>query len=189
MKSSIYSSSSAKSIINCTARFAEVLAVPGGGKTHTLMQRGEHLLATGVPAEHILILSFSNASVDELRRRIAALPASARTVAGTHPGLSRVKIQTAHAFAFGLKKKKQRLLTDKELLAFLGQAIKSVVDDCKNSKGPWSSTHISEAKRQLRVRQLEELALAPAQQKFVLRLLAVARASKQKLSALLRYGL
>ena len=183
MKSSTYSS--AKSIVNCTARFAEVRAVPGGGKTHTLLRRGEHLLATGVPAEHILILSFSNASVDELRRRIAALPASARTVAGTHPGLSRVKIQTAHAFAFGLKKKKQRLLTDKELLALLGQAIKSVVDDCKNSKGPWSSTHISEAKRQLRVRQLEELALAPAQQKFVLRLLAVARASKQKLSALI----
>ena len=63
--------SSSQQISKTKAKFAEVIASPGSGKTYTLILRLMYLLIRGVPAENILVLSFSNAAVKELLRRIA----------------------------------------------------------------------------------------------------------------------
>lgn len=48
-----------------------VVAGPGTGKTHTLIHRAAALLRDDVAASEILVLSFTNAVVGELRRRLA----------------------------------------------------------------------------------------------------------------------
>lgn len=50
-----------------------VVAGPGTGKTHALVQRAHALLARDVAASEVLVLSFTNAVVGELRRRLAQL--------------------------------------------------------------------------------------------------------------------
>jgi len=62
-----------------------VEAGPGTGKTRTLIARIEHLLARGVSAQSILVLTFSNKAAREIRERIAGnAPAAAPEVwAGT----------------------------------------------------------------------------------------------------------
>lgn len=50
-----------------------VVAGPGTGKTHTLIHRAAALLRDDVAASEILVLSFTNAVVGELRRRLAQL--------------------------------------------------------------------------------------------------------------------
>jgi DNA helicase II / ATP-dependent DNA helicase PcrA len=62
-----------RKIATTTQRHVEVLASPGSGKTHTLIRRIQHLLSVGVRPEQILVLSFSNASVRELNRRMDSL--------------------------------------------------------------------------------------------------------------------
>lgn len=52
-----------------------VVAPPGTGKTHTVIQRASHLIRTGrvsSPAREILILTFSRAAVGEIIRRVAS---------------------------------------------------------------------------------------------------------------------
>ncbi len=49
-----------------------VVAGPGAGKTEFLVRRTRHLIATGVPPEKILLLSFSRRGAADLRTRIAA---------------------------------------------------------------------------------------------------------------------
>lgn len=48
-----------------------VVAGPGTGKTHTLIHRAVALVEHGVAPSEILVLSFTNAVVGELRRRLA----------------------------------------------------------------------------------------------------------------------
>lgn len=49
-----------------------VVAGPGAGKTEFLVRRVRHLIASGVPPEQILLLSFSRRGAADLRSRIAA---------------------------------------------------------------------------------------------------------------------
>lgn len=58
-----------------------VAAGPGTGKTHLLVGRFRQLLATGVPPERILVLTFSRRAADELRERIGG-EAEVRTFHG-----------------------------------------------------------------------------------------------------------
>jgi len=46
-----------------------VVAGPGAGKTHTLIHRAAALVAMDVAASAVLVLSFTNAVIGELRRR------------------------------------------------------------------------------------------------------------------------
>jgi DNA helicase II / ATP-dependent DNA helicase PcrA len=62
-----------RKIATTTHRHVEVLASPGSGKTFTLIRRIQHLLSVSVRPEQILVLSFSNASVRELNRRMDSL--------------------------------------------------------------------------------------------------------------------
>jgi hypothetical protein len=48
-----------------------VVAAPGTGKTHALIHRAAALVGRGAAASEILVLSFTNAVVGELRRRLA----------------------------------------------------------------------------------------------------------------------
>lgn len=160
-------------IIKTREKHAEVMACPGSGKSTTLLQRIQHLLHT-VPAEQILILSFSNASVNELKSRIKAFTKSDQVAASEW---SKVTVQTAHAFSLTLIKQ-QEVLTEKKAHALLKKSLNSLRRDCNRGE-LWSdaSTKI----KQRRTKQLEEL-LQPHHIKEVLNLLAVARASKQSVT-------
>ena len=65
---------------------------PGTGKTATLVGRVAHLLATGVPASRILVLTFSTRAAGELRQRVTEV---ARDAAGD--------LWTGTFHAFGLE--------------------------------------------------------------------------------------
>ncbi|MFA7268459.1 MAG: ATP-dependent helicase [Sterolibacterium sp.] len=106
-------------IITTKSKRVEVLACPGSGKTHTLIQRVRHLIQTGVPPSKILVLSFSNASVGELKRRMN-FPTSGEVtdqLCSVELALARVKVSTAHSFALGLLPQSKRgfkPMTDKQ---------------------------------------------------------------------------
>jgi DNA helicase-2/ATP-dependent DNA helicase PcrA len=176
--------SSCTQISKSSAERAEVNAVAGSGKTSTLLMRLMYWAGLGIPADKILILSFSKAAVGELRRRLKAKLATADVVASNahqtgsaNTNLSQVTIKTAHAFAKGFLGK-QTVLTDKLAKALLSRAIKSVQKDCQKSLRQGT---ISEATFDRRMKLLVELG---EQQNlaYVLKFLAVARAGAMTLA-------
>ena len=76
-----------------------VEAVPGAGKTRVLVARCEALLAAGVPASAIVLLTFSRRAVGELRARLAPVLAQDRFP----------DIHTFHGFAARLLAQPDRL--------------------------------------------------------------------------------
>lgn len=121
------------------AKHAEVDAVAGSGKTSTLLMRLMYLLVQGIPAQQILILSFSKAATEELQHRIASMLSNSDGVEANQPpsgaapaSLTQVTIKTAHAFAKGMLGE-QTVLTEKMELKLLSQAITSVKKDCRTA--------------------------------------------------------
>src|SRR5688572_21382763 len=74
-----------------------VEAGPGYGKTDVACARVAHLLAAGIPASRIVLLTFTRTAVRELRDRIAAL-----TVPGT--SMNGVEVRTLDSFAWRLRR-------------------------------------------------------------------------------------
>ena len=73
-------------------------AGPGTGKTHTLIQRINHLVTIDdINPDGILVLCFTNAAVDEIRNRLKAFVDS-----GADRGLVNVDVRTFHSFAWWL---------------------------------------------------------------------------------------
>lgn len=156
-------------IIGTKRRYVEVSAVPGSGKTHTLIRRVQRLRET-VPAEQILVLSFSNASVAELNTRMKMLSDQSNDDC-----FDNVTVSTTHALALKYANHKS-VLSDNQANELMAQAIIEVKKDCR--KGVlWASQTDSVIKR--RMTQLDEL-LAATHIKLVLGLLNVKRASRIK---------
>jgi DNA helicase II / ATP-dependent DNA helicase PcrA len=78
---------------------ALILAGPGTGKTQTLARRAANLVVSGVSAETILMLTFTNRAAGELRERLAALATLGGHVGGDARG---VRVMTFHSFGLSL---------------------------------------------------------------------------------------
>lgn len=77
-----------------------ICAGAGSGKTETIVHRIAHMLQQGVAAYHILGLSFSRASAEELRNRVAqVLPACQRQQA------KHLRMKTIHSFCLAIVRK------------------------------------------------------------------------------------
>ena len=72
-----------------------VFAGPGTGKTETLARRFAALVAGGVPAERILVLTFSRRAADEMRDRIIL---RLRQLGGSPLAVSELFVKTFHGF-------------------------------------------------------------------------------------------
>jgi superfamily I DNA/RNA helicase len=70
-------------------RYTNVVAGPGTGKTTTLVHRITHLINSGVPANKILVLTFTTKAAQELigRLRISKAPNAVQVWAGTFHAL------------------------------------------------------------------------------------------------------
>jgi DNA helicase-2/ATP-dependent DNA helicase PcrA len=72
---------------------AQIIAPAGSGKTTTLIARLGVLLARGVPAERIAVVTFNREAAQELSARVAS------RLGPIVPGAERVEVRTLHALA------------------------------------------------------------------------------------------
>lgn len=144
-------------IVETTEPYVEVVAGPGSGKTTVGGHRIWHLVTTGIPAGKILVLSFSKATVGELRRRLDELGTTAHTTVETKKSqihdLSKVVVKTAHAFAFGIASKINpgiTVLSDSNALKLLAQAVKMTLKDVARGVLSIASNCLQKVKTALR---------------------------------------
>jgi len=100
---------------------AAVIAVPGSGKTRTMMERiGILVTEYGISPEHILGLTFTRNAADEMRSRLVPVLGDLS---------SRVKLSTIHSFCLHLLKVEGRvfeILSGKEQLVFIKNVMKRI---------------------------------------------------------------
>lgn len=98
---------------------AAVIAVPGSGKTRTMMERiGILVTEYGIPPEHILGLTFTRNAADEMRSRLVPVLGDLS---------ARVRLSTIHSFCLHLLKVEGRvfeILSGKEQLVFIKNVLK-----------------------------------------------------------------
>ncbi len=89
-----------KSIIRNKDKRVEVLACPGSGKTTVLIGKVRKLIGRGISPKKILIVSFSNKAVENIKEKLNS---------------NSVAIRTFHAYANGIIKKRYKDLGYKQL--------------------------------------------------------------------------
>lgn len=153
-------------------RYVEVLASPGSGKTHTLIARLSHLLASGVPVARILVLSFSNEAVRELRRRVD-FSAGATESSRPQTPLTDIRIQTAHAFARSLLPKPPTLMLESQQRKLLKNVLKHMRQRMRKRQ-LWADFSVEQKRKRREI--LEELQ-QPQKLRWLLALFDRARAA------------
>ena len=146
-------------IVQTKLPYVEVVAKPGSGKTTTLMQRLAHLVHCGISVRKILVMSFSNDAVGEIRRR--TWPHDTK-----HARKANAKVQTdeaqpammtAHAFARSVVARAGGcgdVITPSVATALLKSALRRCQHDSRRKK-LWSRLDKSQrSKRAELVRQL-----------------------------------
>lgn len=163
-------------IIQSKQKRVSVQASPGSGKTHTLLHRIAHLIASGVPARKILVLSFSNDAVSELHRRRDELCTTMRNKEIAEK-FKQVQITTTHSFALSVIRQispSVKILEDRDALKLLAQAIRFTLADAR-AKTLWQSVSLNVRKQ--RVGLLRELLKNPREQQHLLAALAYTHAA------------
>lgn len=87
-----------RAIAEAAPPFVEVTAVPGAGKSSTLVARVAHLMTHGTAPEQILVLSFSNSTVFLVEEKLKAV------------GSAGVNVKTCHALALSIVQKNYKKL-------------------------------------------------------------------------------
>lgn len=177
-----------RQIVRTTLSCVEVRASPGSGKTTTLIQRIKHLVRSGVSADQILVLSFSNNSVDELSDRFqrsfeqkgnsGKKSSNKRKSVASH---ELPKMQTIHAFARSVVVQAGGgvdVVDSAENAALLKAALRSCRNDACAHK-LWGK--LSTANRRKRLDLVRELLKDSYRLQQLQMALSVAQASKQDL--------
>jgi superfamily I DNA/RNA helicase len=154
---------------------AYVAAGPGTGKTHLLVGRYVRLGDHGVPAERVLVVTFSRRAAGELRERIvAALTAKGRSTAA-------VEVRTFHGFASRLLQGEGARFRTRRLLDGLSREL---LLDAAIATTPMASlgeqARSSRAFRTEAARLLDDLGRAPSDA-----LTSIAQAASPRLNDLL----
>lgn len=174
-------------IVQTKLPYVEVVAKPGSGKTTTLMQRLAHLVRCGTSVRKILVLSFSNESVGEIRRREVHL--------GTmHARKARAKVQTdeaqpvmmtAHAFARKVVARaggRGDVVTPTVATALLKSALRHCLNDVHHKK-LWS--RLDTARRRKRTQLVRTLLKSPELLSLLLSAMQFAQAARLELGAVM----
>ena len=121
-----------KAVAMLPAKEAVVVCAPAGsGKTYTLVHRIGHLIEEEAVPSHVLVLSFTNAAVDEIRRRLVENEL-------TRDYAYQVRVLTIDRFAHGVRVRAE--LSESDLA------------------GGGLHRNITQATELLRLRSLEDLA-------------------------------
>jgi DNA helicase II / ATP-dependent DNA helicase PcrA len=143
-------------IVKTKLKSVNVQACPGGGKTTTCGHRIGHLITDGVRAHDILVLSFSDDAVGEVRRKLDELAATtpSRKFANN---ARHICVQTAHAFALSVVKMATpnvKVVDNAKSRQLLAQAIRKTLVDAR-AKLLWKSVPSPVRKRRIKLlRQL-----------------------------------
>lgn len=70
-------------IVECTAKNIIVCAGAGSGKTRVLTERVKHLIDSGVQADNIVAITFTNNAADEMKQRLEDVPTIGDAFIGT----------------------------------------------------------------------------------------------------------
>ena len=167
-------------IVQTTLPHVEVVASPGSGKTTTLMQRAAHLMRFGVPVSKILVLSFSNEAVGELRRRkMHQGTMHARSQGSSQPtSIAQPAMMTAHAFARSVVARAGGcgdVITPSVATALLKSALRRCLNDAHNKK-LWS--RLDKARRRERTQLVRMLLKSPELLSLLLSAMQFAQAAQ-----------
>ena len=139
-------------IVKTKLKSVNVQACPGGGKTTTCGHRIGHLITDGVQAHDILVLSFSDDAVGEVRRKLDELASTSRSRKFSN-NVSHVCAQTAHAFALSVVKKATpnvKVVDNAKSRQLLAQAIRKTLVDAR-AKLLWKSVPSPVRKQRLKL--------------------------------------
>ncbi|WP_326999416.1 ATP-dependent helicase [Comamonas testosteroni] len=177
-----------RQIVRTTLSCVEVRASPGSGKSTTLIQRVKHLVRSGVSGDQILVLSYSNNSVDELRNRfLPSLEQKGNSGKKSSTNKKSVasrelpEMQTIHAFARTVVVQSGGGV-DVVAPADRLELLKAALRCCRNdacAKKLWGK--LSTANRRTRLDLVRELQKDTHRLKQLLEAMNVAQAQKQGL--------
>lgn len=110
-----------------------MVAVPGSGKTSTLVAHVQSVLDDGISPSAVLVITFSRSAADTFHRRLSALDAH---------GATRVTVRTFHGHALhilkqaGLWSKKTRILDERHAAGLWHEVVGPPTQVCPEAVGP-----------------------------------------------------